>query len=97
MIIKRAIAVESLTKVCEESLNLIKQLIDADNDVYAKGYEDGVTAQAEVQKTLRPWVGLTKDEQSFVYSSLHESTLRKDSFWVDFANAIEAKLKEKNT
>ena len=97
MIIKRAIAVESLTKVCEESLNLIKQLIDADNDVYAKGYEDGVTAQAEVQKTLRPWVGLTKDEQSFVYSSLHESTLRKDSFWVDFANAIEAKLKEKNS
>ena len=56
MIIKRAIAVESLTKVCEESLNLIKQLIDADNDVYAKGYEDGVTAQAEVQKTLKPWV-----------------------------------------
>ena len=96
MIIKRAIAVESLTKVCEESLNLIKQLIDADNDVYAKGYEDGMAAESEVQKTLRPWVGLTKDEQSFVYSSLHESTLRKDSFWVDFANAIEAKLKEKN-
>jgi len=34
MIIKRAIAVESLTKVCEESLNLIKQLIDADHAVY---------------------------------------------------------------
>ena len=97
MIIKRAIAVESLTKVCEESLNLIKQLVDADNDVYAKGYEDGMAAESEVQKTLRPWVGLTGDEQSFVYSSLHESTLRKDSFWVDFANAIEAKLKEKNT
>jgi len=97
MIIKRAIAVESLTKVCEESLGLIKQMIEADNEVYAKGYEDGMAAQAEVQKTLRPWVGLTKDEQSFVYSSLHESTLRKDSFWVDFANAIEAKLKEKNT
>lgn len=45
----------------------------------------------------RTWVGLTRDEQSFVYSSLHESTSREDSFWVDFANAIEAKLKEKNT
>ena len=56
MIIKRAIAVESLTKVCEESLNLIKQLIDADNDVYAKGYEDGMAAESEVQKTLKPWV-----------------------------------------
>ena len=62
MIIKRAIAVESLTKVCEESLNLIKQLIDADNDVYAKGFEDGMAAQSDVQKTLRPWVDLTNDE-----------------------------------
>ena len=44
----------------------------------------------------RPWVGLTRDEQSFVYSSLHNATSREDSFWVDFANAIEAKLKEKN-
>ena len=45
----------------------------------------------------RTWVGLTRDEQSFVYSSLHDSTSRIDSFWVDFANAIEAKLKEKNS
>ena len=44
----------------------------------------------------RTWVGLTRDEQSFVYSSLHNATSREDSFWVDFANAIEAKLKEKN-
>jgi hypothetical protein len=44
----------------------------------------------------RPWVGLTRDEQSFVYSNLHNATSREDSFWVDFANAIEAKLKEKN-
>jgi hypothetical protein len=43
------------------------------------------------------WVGLTRDEQSFVYQTLHNSTSRIDSFWVDFANAIEAKLKEKNT
>lgn len=42
------------------------------------------------------WVGLTKDEQSFVYSSLHNATSREDSFWVDFANAIEKALKEKN-
>ena len=50
---------------------------------------------AEFQQ--RTWVGLTRDEQSFIYSSLHSATSRKDSFWVDFANAIEAKLKEKNT
>ena len=93
MIIKRAIAVESLTKVCEESLNLIKQLIDADNEVYSKGYEDGIAAQAEVQKTLRPWVGLTEEdaiELLPVGDWEIESTL-------EFAKAVEAKLKEKNS
>ena len=51
----------------------------------------------DIQVYQRPWVGLTRDEQSFVYSNLHNATSRIDSFWVDFANAIEAKLKEKNT
>jgi hypothetical protein len=50
----------------------------------------------DIQDYKKPWVGLTRDEQSFVYSSLHNATSREDSFWVDFANAIEAKLKEKN-
>jgi hypothetical protein len=44
----------------------------------------------------REWVGLTRDEQSAVYRSLFNATSRKDSFWVDFANAIEAKLRSKN-
>ena len=51
----------------------------------------------DIQDYVRPWVGLTRDEQSFVYSNLHNATSREDSFWVDFANAIEAKLKEKNS
>jgi len=90
MIIKRAIAVESLTKVCEESLNLIKQLIDADNEVYAKGYEDGMAAESEVQKTLRPWVGLTDEDIALIdWESLKT---RKDC-----VKAIQAKLKEKNS
>ena len=89
MIIKRAIAVESLTKVCEESLNLIKQLIDADNEVYAKGYEDGMAAQAEVQKILKPWVGLTDEEVTQVIE-----------MGLGIRDSIETsldKLKEKNT
>jgi len=89
MIIKRAIAVESLTKVCEESLSLIKQLIEADNEVYAKGYEDGMAAQSEVQKTLRPWVGLTDEE----WLSLGCKSVEE----VRIGLAIQAKLKEKNT
>ena len=88
MIIKRAIAVESLTKVCEESLSLIKQLIEADNEVYAKGYEDGMAAQAEVQKTLKPWVGLTDEDISEIVRGTHNTG--------SFVRAIEAKLKEKN-
>ena len=50
----------------------------------------------DIQEYKKPWVGLTRDEQSFVYQTLHNATSRIDSFWVDFANAIEAKLKEKN-
>ena len=50
----------------------------------------------DTQVYKKPWVGLTRDEQGFVYDSLHNATSRKDSFWVDFATAIEDKLKEKN-
>ena len=51
----------------------------------------------DTQDYVRPWVGLTRDEQSFVYDSLHSAISRKDSFWVDFANALEQRLKDKNT
>jgi len=94
MIIKRNMAVDSLTKVCEESLALIKQLIDADNEVYAKGFEDGMVAQSEVHKTLRPWVGLTDDEIVLIVAECAASHQHTDTH---FARAIEAKLKEKNT
>jgi len=93
MIIKRAIAVESLTKVCEESLNLIKQLTDADNDVYGKGYEDGMAAQAKVQQTLKPWVGLTDEEKKSFWTA--DQMTQEE--WDELFKAIEAKLKEKNT
>jgi hypothetical protein len=58
---------------------------------------DLLDAYGMVNKAKQEWVGLTRDEQSFVYDSLHNATSRKDSFWVDFANAIEQRLKEKNT
>jgi hypothetical protein len=44
----------------------------------------------------RTWVGLTDEEQSFVYDQVKQIVGGK-SFWVKFADAIEAKLKEKNT
>jgi len=91
MIIKRNMAMDSLTRVCEESLALIKQLIEVDNDTYVQGYEDGVAAQAKVQQTLRPWVGLTDDEYKEILSKTTECGL------LAFYNLIEEKLKERNT
>jgi len=60
-------------------------------------YELKAEEDDDIQDYKKPWVGLTRNEQSFVYSSLHNATSREDSFWVDFANAIEAKLREKNS
>ena len=49
----------------------------------------------------REWAGLTDDEQGFVYGSMHEAPSQpvpwpSKPFWIAFADAIEAKLKEKN-
>ena len=96
MIIKRAIAVESLTKVCEESLNLIKQLIDADNEMYGKGFEDGMAAQAKVQQTLRPWVPLTDEEIQKALGVTVDSPNWNMIMVLEWAKKIEAALLEKN-
>ena len=87
MIIKRNMAIDSLTKVCDESLKLIKELIEADNATYGKGFEDGMAAQAKVQQTLRPWVGLTDEEIEQMGLSNYIKVIRE----------AEDKLKEKNT
>jgi hypothetical protein len=44
----------------------------------------------------RTWVGLTADEQSFVFDQVKQIVDSKP-FWVRFADAIEAKIKEKHT
>ena len=82
-------AVDSFTRVCEESLALIKQLIDVDNATYAQGYEDGMAAQAKVQQTLRPWVDLTNEELTDLF---YNKNLGQESA---VGQAI-ALLKEKN-
>ena len=43
----------------------------------------------------KEWVGLTDEEQSFLYNQVKQTVSGKP-FWVKFADAIEAKLKEKN-
>jgi len=45
-------ALENLVRVCEESLALIRQLIESQNAAYTAGYEDGMAAQAMVKGKL---------------------------------------------
>ena len=45
--------------------------------------------------TQHTWQGLTDEEQSFIYDQVKQIVNSKP-FWVRFADAIEAKLKEKN-
>jgi hypothetical protein len=42
----------------------------------------------------RPWIGLTDEERDQAWD---DEILKQDGAYVDFARAIEAKLKEKNT
>jgi hypothetical protein len=44
----------------------------------------------------RTWQGLTDEEQSFIYDQVKQIVNSKP-FWVRFADAIEAKIKEKNS
>jgi len=53
---------------------------------------------AETLRALaqRTWQGLTDEEQSFIYDQVKQIVNSKP-FWVRFADAIEAKIKEKNS
>jgi hypothetical protein len=92
MIIKRNMAIDSLTKVCDESLKLIKELIEADNATYGKGFEDGMAAQAKVQQTLRPWIEMTDEEIKDLMESY--GGINPNLFML--AKHVQDKLKEKN-
>jgi hypothetical protein len=85
------------------------------NEPVAWHYPDGKPDQCTTDKAYaekdpawtpmyykHEWVGLTDEEQGFVYGSIHEVPSRptpwpRKPFWIAFADAIEAKLKEKNT
>ena len=45
-------ALENLVRVCEESLSLIRQLIESQNAAYTAGYEAGMEAQRLVKGKL---------------------------------------------
>jgi hypothetical protein len=45
-------ALENLVRVCEESMFLIRQLIESQDAAYTAGYEDGMLAQQQVKETI---------------------------------------------
>ena len=61
----------------------------------AQLWRDEAYKQAGHPLPERGWVGLTDEDQSFVYDQVKQIVGGKP-FWVKFADAIEAKLKEKN-
>jgi len=53
---KRDLALDSLTRICEIQQRLINQLIAMEQSSYARGYEDGMAAQVEVDVALNEMV-----------------------------------------
>jgi hypothetical protein len=50
----------------------------------------------DAEPIAKPWVGLTKDEWPALYVQHHDTNGHTDTQW-GYEEAIEAKLKEKNT
>jgi hypothetical protein len=53
---KRDLALDSLTRICEIQQRLINQLIAMEQSSYARGYEDGMAAQVEIDIALNEMV-----------------------------------------
>ena len=93
------------------TITAIKEALAQTQEPVAWYYPDGSPDQCTTNKVYaemepawiplyttppqRTWVGLTADEQSFVFDQVKQIVDSKP-FWVRFADAIEAKLKEKN-
>ena len=89
---------EACAKVCEKVAVDVFTQLGREHEPYMKATAEDCAMHIRARgQPKRPWVGLTREEQGLVYDSLHNATSRKDSFWVNFANAIEAKLRELNT
>jgi hypothetical protein len=52
MIINKEAALENLLRVCEESLGLIRLLVESQEIAYTAGYEGGMLAQSKVQGAI---------------------------------------------
>jgi hypothetical protein len=86
-------ALEALERMKQHSylrLDYAEQAITAINEALAQ-------PPLPVQPVQRPWVGLTDDEIKDALVSVDTKTKRLPPGMKAFAQAVEAKLKEKNT
>jgi hypothetical protein len=49
---KKELALDSLTRVCIETMQLVNDLIRCDENAYQKGFEDGMRAALNVKESL---------------------------------------------
>jgi len=85
----------------KNALEIANKALDAGGEVYERGFIDGMQKQMQssVDKAVnamskREWVGLTDEELKPLCDENH---IIYGAYTVDFIQAIEAKLKEKNT
>ena len=57
MIPKKELALDSLTRVCTEAMNLINELIKCDQEAYQRGFADGMKAALKVEESLNEMKG----------------------------------------
>ena len=93
-------------KAALETLDILSKLGNGDVDGNSKGNEIAQEARQNLRAALaeqkpmleinpqkREWVGLTDEE----IAKVANSCVWSETYHIDFARAIEAKLKEKNT
>ena len=72
--------------------NLFRGMSKSIQKLQARSINEVLELENFTQSPQRTWVGLTEDEQARLFTDWDE-----DEGWGPFIEAIEAKLKEKNT
>jgi hypothetical protein len=72
--------------------NLFRGMSKSIQKLQARSINEVLELENFTQSPQRTWVGLTEDEQTRLFTDWDE-----DEGWGPFIEAIEAKLKEKNT
>jgi len=79
------------------SLDAMKLALEAWDKQLLKQRKAIGTLRAEIESTPSTWISLTTEEVWVIWDSVTETNKDRVNIVLRFAEAIEAKLKEKNT